>query len=134
MGQLALGYAEEIFSLGTEFIHAVKQQDPSRKRPLRLAIGVEDSFPKLLSYEILKPVLSLEPPVQLVCREGKADELLARLAVYRLEAILADEPATGGIKFKVFSHRLGKSAVAICAKPPLARTLRNGFPRSLVFA
>ncbi|MBI4623180.1 MAG: LysR family transcriptional regulator [Verrucomicrobia bacterium] len=130
-GQFALGYADDIFSLGAEFISAVRQQAPARKRAIRLAIGVEDSFPKLLSYEILKPVLGLDPPVQLVCREGKPEELLAQLAVHRLDAILADEPATGTMKFKAFSHLLGKSTVAICATRKLARVLRDGFPRSL---
>lgn len=130
-GQFALGYADDIFSLGAEFVSEVKQQAPARKRGIRLAIGVEDSFPKLLSYEILKPVFGLDLPVQLVCREGKPEELLAQLAVHRLDAILADEPATGTMKFKAFSHLLGKSTVAICATRKLARVLRNGFPQSL---
>ena len=130
-GQFALGYAEEIFSLGAEFISAVKQREPARQRAIRLAIGVEDSFPKLLSYEILRPVLGLDPPVQLVCREGKTEELLAQLALHRLDAVLSDEPATGAAKFKVHSHRLGRSLVAFCATGKLARRLRVGFPQSL---
>jgi LysR family transcriptional activator of nhaA len=131
MGQFTFGYAEEIFSLGTEFIAAVKGREPARKRPLRFTIGVEDSFSKLVTYDILKPVFQLMPQVQLLCREGKADELIAQLAIHRLDAVLADEPATGGLKFKVFSRLLGKSTVSVCAPRKIAPALRNGFPQSL---
>lgn len=130
-GQVAFDYAEGIFSLGAEFMNTVRQQDPSRERPIRFCVGVEDSFPKFLSYEILKPVMGLNPPVQLVCREGKSEDLLAELAIHRLDAVLTDEPATASFKIKVFSHLLGESSVAICATPKLARVLRKGFPKSL---
>lgn len=131
LGQFVLGYAEEIFSLGSELVAAVKHHEPARKRALRFTIGVEDSFSKLLSYEILKPVFQVQPRVQLICREGKAEELIAQLAIHRLDAVLADEPATCVMKFKVFSRLLGRSAVTICAPPKIARGLRSGFPQSL---
>ena len=134
MGQFAYGYAEEIFSLGSEFLAAVKSQEPARKRPPRFTIGIEDSFPKLLSFEILRPVFELNPGVQVICREGKSEELVAQLANHRLEAVLADEPATGSTKFKVFSHLLGRSVVTVCAPQNLARTIKRGFPRSLTDA
>lgn len=131
MGRFVFGYAEDIFSLGSELIAAVKSQEPARKRPPRFVVGIEDSFPKLLSFEILKPAFEIEPRTQIVCREGKAEDLVAELANHRLDAVLADEPATGSTKFKVFSELLGRSIVTICAPPPIARALRNGFPRSL---
>lgn len=131
LGQFAFGYADEIFSLGSEFIAAVKRDEPLRKRALRFTIGVEDSFSKLLTYEILKPVFQMEPRVRLICREGKADELVAQLAIHRLDAVLADDPATGSLKFKVFSHLLGRSAVTVCAPRRIAPALRKGFPHSL---
>lgn len=130
-GRFVMEYAEGIFSLGSEMFAAVKQQNISSGRTLRLTIGVEDSFPKMLSYEVLKPVLGLSPPVQLVCREGKAEDLVAQLSIHRLDAVLADEPGVTGFKGKLFSHLLGESAVAICAAGKLAATLRKGFPRSL---
>lgn len=130
-GEFALGYAEEIFSLGSELLAAIHRQEPARKRPIRFTIGVEDSFSKLLSYEILKPVFAFEPRVRLVCREGKAEELIEQLAMHRLDAVLADEPATGSAKFKVFSHLLGRSTVTICAPRQIAGALAADFPRSL---
>ncbi len=130
-GRLVLDYAEGIFSLGVELMNTVKQRDPSRRRAIRLTVGIEDSFPKQLSYDILKPVLGLNPPIHVICREGKSEDLLAQLAIQRLDAVLADEPATAGIKIKVFSHLLGECGVTICATRALARGLRKGFPKSL---
>lgn len=131
LGQFVMGYAEEIFSLGTELVTAVKRQQPAGKRAARFTIGVEDSFSKVLSYQILKPIFKMTPAVRLVCTEGKAEELIAQLATHQLDAVLGDEPATGSTKFKVFSHTLGTSTVTVCAAQGLARTLRSGFPRSL---
>jgi LysR family transcriptional activator of nhaA len=131
MGQFAFGYAEEIFSLGSEFIAAVRRQEPASKRALRFTIGVEDCFSKVLASEILKPVFQMERRVRLVCREGKADELIAQLILHRLDAVLADEPATGELQYKVFSHLLGRDTVSVCAPRQMAATLRRGFPKSL---
>ena len=130
-GQFAFSYAEEIFSLGTEFLAAVRRREPTRQALLRFTIGVEDCFSKILTYEILKPVFQMDRRVRLVCREGKADELIAQLAIHRLDAVLADEPATGSLQLKVFSHLLGKDTVGVCAPRKLARVLRGNFPRSL---
>ena len=53
---------------------------------LRFQIGITDSLPKLVTYEIIKPIFKLEQPVQAVCREGKAADLLSQLAAYRQTA------------------------------------------------
>lgn len=127
-GQIALRYADEIFSLGADLLSAMKQV-PTR-RAIRLSVGVVDSFPKLITYEILKPAFT-QPDVRVVCREGKADELLAQLATHRLDIVLADEPAASSLPFRAFNHRLGDSGVTFCATPALAARLRRRFPASL---
>ena len=127
-GQIALRHAEEIFGLGNDLVSALKQRPT--ERALKLHVGVADSLPKLVTYEILKPALELSA-VHLVCREGKIDELLAQLGTHRLDIVLADEPASSSVKFRAFNHRLGESAVSFCAAPALATRLRRNFPRSL---
>ena len=127
-GQIALRHAEEIFGLGNDLVSALKQRPT--ERALKLHVGVADSLPKLVTYEILRPALEL-PAVHLVCREGKIDDLLAQLGAHRLDIVLADEPASSSVKFRVFNHRLGDSAVTFCAAPALAGRLRRGFPKSL---
>ncbi len=127
-GQIALRHADEIFGLGNDLVSSLKQRPT--ERALKLHVGVADSLPKLVTYEILKPALELSA-VHLVCREGKIDELLAQLGTHRLDIVLADEPASSSVKFRAFNHRLGESAVTFCAAPSLAQRLRRGFPKSL---
>ncbi len=128
-GHRVMGYANEIFSLGQELLDSVHPQ--AGVRPLRFHIGITDSLPKLVSYQIIKPIFHLTQPVQAVCREGKAADLLAQLAAYRLDIVLADEPAPSSIPVKVFNHLLGECGVTFCAEPELAARLRRKFPESL---
>lgn len=128
-GQLIFGYAEEIFALGGEILRATKQAPGVRH--LRLHVGIIDSFPKLLSHELLRPVLEHQPPVQLTCHEGKLADLVSLLNTHRLDLVLSDEPASPGASGKVFNHPLGTCDVTFCAMPELARTLKGRFPRNL---
>ena len=128
-GQMVFGYADEIFALGRELVSAVKQR-PSEKT-LRFYVGVADSFPKLVTNEILKPVFAMSHPIHVICREGKMDDLLAQLAAHRLDLVLSDEAASSSVNFKVFNHRLQETATTFCAEPKLAAKLKRGFPKSL---
>lgn len=128
-GHLAFGYAEEIFALGEDLLSSLKQRPTSR--PLRVHIGIADSLPKLVSHQIIRPVFALDRPVRAVCVENKTADLLAQLAVHRLDLVLCDEPAPSAAPARMFNHLLGESDVAFCANPELARRLGRGFPRSL---
>jgi len=129
VGQVVFGYAEEIFALGRELLNAVNQR-PGTKA-LRLYVGVADSFPKLVTNEILRPVFSLPQVVHVICREGKIADLLAQLAAHRLDVVLADEPASASAGIKVFNHPLGETGTVFCAAKSLAARLRRNFPASL---
>ena len=128
-GQLVYGYAEEIFTLGGEILRAAKQAPGGRS--LRLHVGIVDSFPKLMSHEILRPVFDHQPPVQLTCHEGKLADLVSQLNTHRIDVVLSDEPASPGLMGKVFNHPLGTSGITFCAMPGLARRLKGRFPRNL---
>ena len=82
-GRVVLGYAEDIFSLGREMMNTVRHRPG--ERPARFHVGVADSVPKFIAYEILRPVFQLRPPVQMICREGKVEALLGQLAAHRLD-------------------------------------------------
>jgi LysR family transcriptional activator of nhaA len=128
-GQLVFRYAEDIFSLGRELLTVIKQQPGPR--PIRFAVGITDTVPKLISAEILKPVWQLPQPVRVVCSETNLNALVPDLAVHRLDLILTDEPLQCSLPHKTFNHRLGGCGVTLCAAPKLAVQLRRGFPRSL---
>jgi LysR family transcriptional activator of nhaA len=128
-GEHVLNYAEEIFSTGQELLNSVKQRPTSR--PLRVRVGVADALPKLAVYHIIEPIFRLPQPVQVACWETKVSDMLVELAAYRLDLVLADEPASSGVTTNVFNHFLGECSVTFCAVPRLAAKLRRGFPKSL---
>lgn len=128
-GQIVFSYAEDIFALGGEMLNAVKQRPGART--LRLYVGVVDSFPKLVTNEILRPAFGLSQAVHVICREGKLEDLLIQLAAHRLDIVLSDEPAASSLSFKTFAHPLGESGATFCAIKSLATQLRRNFPKSL---
>lgn len=129
-GQLALGYAKQIFSLGAELEGAVRDQlGPGRAMAFR--VGVADAVPKSIAYRLVEPALSVPRPVRLVCREWRMDRLLQELAVHALDLVIADAPLPPGAGIKAFSHRLGGTPVAVFAAPALRARLRKRFPRCL---
>lgn len=128
-GHVVFGYADEIFALGAEMMNAVRQRPGSRT--LRLYVGVADSFPKLVTNEILKPVFTLPQEVHAIYREGKMEDLLALLAAHRLDIVLADEPPASNTNFRVFNHPLGETGTTFLAKGKLAAKLKRRFPASL---
>ena len=128
-GHQAFSYADEIFSLGQEFLQSMKQQPTTR--PLRVNIGVADALPKIMTHEIVRPIFHLDKPVHAVFSGGKVSDLLTQMAIFRLNVVLADEPATGALPVKAFNHHLGSSGVTFCAEQTMAAKLARQFPRSL---
>jgi LysR family transcriptional activator of nhaA len=128
-GRVVYRYAEQIFSMGSELLDAVKGRPAVR--PLRLNIGAHDVLPKLVAYRLLEPVLNLPEPVHIVCYEGTPLQLLPRLAVREVDLVLTDTPIDPHIRVRAYSHLLGESGIGFYATPKLARRLRIGFPQSL---
>jgi LysR family transcriptional activator of nhaA len=128
-GRIVYRYAEDIFNLGRELQDTLNGRPPGR--PLRLVVGIAESMPELVSYRILEPVLRLPEFVQVVCEQGKPEQLLAQLAVHSLDVVLADAPAGPSIKVQAFNHLLGECGVSLVGTPKLVAAYRDGFPRSL---
>ncbi|MEY4749353.1 MAG: hypothetical protein RIQ60_1567 [Pseudomonadota bacterium] len=127
-GQAALHQAEHIFALGEQLPALVR--DAVSAPSLRLSVGISDGLAKLLVHRLLQPVLD-EPHLRLLCHEGEFDELLAELALHRLDVVLADRAAPPNRNLRVYSHALGSSPLAWYAPPALAAAARAGFPHSL---
>jgi LysR family transcriptional activator of nhaA len=127
VGHTAMRYADEIFRTGRELQVALKGL-PTGER-VRLVAGVADVIPKLVAERLLAPALKVEK-LSLVCREGRASQLLAALALHELDVVLSDAPAAETVKVRAYSHRLGDCGVAFVAAPSLAG-LRRRFPASL---
>jgi len=128
VGRTVYRYADEILALGRELQQAVKGRVT---RPARLAVGVAMVVPKLVAYQILEPALHLPEPVQLDCVQDRPERLVADLAIYSLDLVLADTPAPPAVKVRAYSHLLGECGVSIFAAEQIAATYRRRFPRSL---
>jgi LysR family transcriptional activator of nhaA len=75
--------------------------------------------------------LHLPTPVQITCREGKLERLLADLALYELDVVLSDAPSGSPHKINAFDHLLGECSVSLFGAPALAAAYAPGFPKSL---
>lgn len=128
-GRLALGYADEIFSLGAELEQVLRLDPESRQTHFR--IGVADAVPKPLAYRLIEPATHVTEPVRIMCREWKLDSLLSELAVHRLDLVIADAPIPASVRVRAFSHRLGESGMSFMASPALARRCSGAFPKCL---
>jgi LysR family transcriptional regulator, transcriptional activator of nhaA len=125
-GQAILGHADEIFSLGDDILETLRDQSLVRVSPLR--IGISDSVPKSVAHALLQPVLQMEPPLRLICREGRLASLLGELAVHKLDVVLADRSMPGKLNVRGYSHLLGESRLAAFATTALAGRLQGRFP------
>jgi LysR family transcriptional activator of nhaA len=128
IGRTVYRYADEIFALGRELRLAVKGR---ATRPARLAVGVSMVVPKLVAYRILEPALELPEPIQLDCIHERPERLVAELAIYSLDVVLADTPAPPAIKVRAYSHLLGECGVSVLGSRAIAARHRRGFPGSL---
>ncbi|MEM9411963.1 MAG: transcriptional activator NhaR [Planctomycetota bacterium] len=129
-GQLVYRYADEIFGLGQELadiLHNRTDEDKSR-----FLVGVQGALPKLAVHELLRPALeSQDEQFQVVCFEGKLNELLGELALHRLDVVLADRPIAPDTHVRAFNHLLGKCGVTVYGTSKLARKYSKNFPESL---
>lgn len=128
-GRLALGYAEEIFSLESELEQMIRLHPHTR--PLEFRVGVADAMPKSLVYRLLAPAVQLPEPVTIVCREWKLDSLLSELAMHRLDLVVADTPIPPSVDVRAYNHRLGESALTFFAGEALSEGARGIFPDCL---
>jgi len=129
-GRVALGYADEIFALGGELEAALRQRR-SGPRVLDFRVGVADSVAKSVAYRLLEPAMSMDEPVRLIGSEGKFPDLLAQLALQRLDLVIADEPLSRRISVKAFNHALGTSPMSFFCAPALKGQLQGEFPQCL---
>jgi LysR family transcriptional activator of nhaA len=130
LGTQVAGYADDIFAKGQELLEMVQGQPLGK--PLVLRVGIRDTMPKLLAYRFLEPAINVgQGAVQLVCHEGEMDQLVASLAVHKLDVVLSDITLDPRYRIQAYSHRLGESGVVFVANRQLAKQHRRDFPLSL---
>lgn len=129
MGHITLSYSQEIFSLGDELLHSLKNH--STDFAFRFSIGVTDVIAKVFSFNFLKTIYAMDDSIKLVCKETSLEVLLGELATNKLDAVLSDTSLPVGSPLKAYSHLIGKCGVSFFAHNDLADKLKDNFPKSL---
>jgi LysR family transcriptional activator of nhaA len=128
-GNLVLEYADRLFTVGEELKDALRERPGAAQSTLR--VGVTGSVVKVVAYRTLEPVLRLDPPHRLLCREGRFNELLSLLAVQQLDAVISDRAMPGTLNVRAFNHLLSEGGVTFLGSASLARRSRKRFPDNL---
>lgn len=128
-GQMTFRQADQIFQLGDRLRDELAHLDSARR--LRVRVGITDGIPKLLAHRLLAAMLAQPEGVRLVCDEDEFDDLLADLALHRLDLVLTDRPAPAGGQLKVFSTALGSFAMTLFGSPELVARWRGDWPACL---
>lgn len=129
-GRVAFGYAEQIFGLAAELESTIRRGTRG-EAALDFHVGIADAVPKAIAYRLLEPSLGVSAHVRLICHEGKFRDLLAQLAVHRLDLVIADEPMGPQTSVKAFNHKLGTTSTSFFATPAVKRGLKGDFPQCL---
>lgn len=129
MGRTVFEYADQIFSVGAELAGVVRGNQLSG--PTTLNIGIVNSMPKLIAERIVAPAMIADDPVRVRCHESSLEQLLAELAVHKLDLVLSDQPVPDGLGVRAYNHRLGDSGMSFFSRRNRARSYRAGFPASL---
>jgi len=128
-GRVALARAEEVFRVGETITDDVRAA--ATGRAARLVVGLSDGISKLAAHALLLPALA-SPAVQLVCHEGELGDLVADLALHRLDLVLAGEPAPPNPNLRLTSDRIVSAAVDWVGPSTLVRRAAIAkFPESL---
>ena len=128
-GNIALSYANEIFSLGTE-LQEVLLKRPSG-RPMQFHVGIADVVPKLIAHRLIEPALKATNDIRITCHEDKLDHLITEIASHKLDVIIADCPIRSGSNVRAFNHLLGECGIAFFATKNLHQKYGHNFPSSL---
>jgi len=129
LGQVALKYAEDIFTLGSELSRTLSSHDSSSMTSFN--VGIVDVVPKVLVFEMLNDCFDLEDRFVLECHEGDLPDLLADLSVNKLDLVISDQPMPIGVSIRATSHFLGQSGMSFFAHRDSDKDYHSDFPRSL---
>ncbi len=126
-GVIALGYANEIFRLGSEMVDTLNDSKVSDR--LQIQIGCMDSIPKDYVLQLIQAAQSFRS-CQISCIEGSSEHLVNELKSHRLDLLLTNHPLSQIEQAGLYSKRVGQAPVALYAEKKFQKLTKN-FPASL---
>ena len=113
-GQLALGYAESIFTAGAELTALLREGRRDERQVLR--IGAVATLSRNFQENFLRPLLERKD-VELVLHSGSLVDLLARLRVHTLDLVLSNQRVHASSEDPWRCQRLARQPVSLVGKP-----------------
>lgn len=107
-GQAAFAQAEQIFQRGEALPQVVRSA--ATRHVVKLTVGLSDGISKLAVHALLGPALDT-PRLHLTCHDGEIEQLLAELALHRIDLVLAGQGAPANPNLRLTSDRLVSAPV-----------------------
>ena len=126
-GVATMREADQIFALGEGLADRVRESVSGTS--VRFNVGISDGIAKLAVHRMLAPVLG-EPKLRLLCHEGEFEQLLAELALHKLDAVLSDRAAPAKSELRITSQLLASSPLAWYAPHNWSQAARSHYPHS----
>ena len=117
-GQVALGYAETIFSTGDELISVLQNQQHPERQSLR--VGAVATLSRNFQENLLQPLLPRDD-VQLSLQSGRLRELLQGLRVHSLDLVLSNQRVQATAEDPWRCRRIARQPVSLVGKPRRSR-------------
>ena len=113
-GQLALGYAESIFTAGAELTALLREGRRDERQVLR--IGAMATLSRNFQENFLRSLLERED-VELMLHSGSLVDLLARLRVHTLDLVLSNQRVHASSEDPWRCQRIARPPVSLVGKP-----------------
>jgi LysR family transcriptional regulator, transcriptional activator of nhaA len=123
-GQIALAYAEEIFTAGNQLVSTLERGRPSEQM---LRIGAVATLSRNFQESFVKPLLE-QPNVRLCLESGVFADLLLRLENHGVDLVLANRPPGREVSGRLRCRRVARQPVSIVGSQRL-KGFR--FPKSI---
>ncbi len=126
-GQLALGYADSIFSSGTELMALLREGRRNERQVVR--IGAVATLSRNFQENFIRPLIG-RADVEMAMHSGSLAEMLSRLRVHTLDLILSNRRVHASAADPWRCRRIARQPVSLVGKPrPKRRAFR--FPQEL---
>ena len=112
-GQLALGYAEQVFRSGHELIESMSGLGPGQQI---LRIGAVATLSRNFQLGLLRPLIGREG-VELIVHSGVLPDLLDQLDAHKLDLVLANQPAMTDRETEFQNTLLAEQPVSLVGHP-----------------
>lgn len=113
-GQVALSYAETIFSTGDELMSVLQNQQHPERQSLR--VGAVATLFRNFQENLLQPLLPRDD-VQLSLQSGRLRELLQGLRVHSLDLVLSNQRVQATAEDPWRCRRIARQPVSLAGKP-----------------